>query len=251
MYYLKIFYLNLTFYLLFLLFSVVSIPVLMLAVAFSAVFLPRRRILKLNRRLISFYGAVVSSLSFPLIKVSYDNCNKDNGPGPFIFVCNHRSAIDPFLIWCIPYELVQVVNTWPFNLPLLGVNAKIAEYININAMPFETFLQKSLSLLNDGVSIVFFPEGTRSANGEMNQFHSAAFRLSLQSKVPVVPICISGTGRVLPKGSWSLRPGKIRVRMLPAIHLEDMSNLNAYSYKNIARRTISSELKTMDQRNEH
>ena len=84
----------------------------------------------------------------------------------------------------------------------------------------------------------------------MNNFHSAAFRLSLQSKVPVVPVCISGTEQVLPKGSRLLRPGTINVRMLPAIDWEDVNDLNAFSYKNVAHRIIHSELKTMDQINQ-
>lgn len=203
--------------------------------------------MRLFHRYMSLYGRVVSWLPFPIVRVHCDAGAGDNGPGPFIFVCNHRSAVDAFLMSYIPYEFVQVVNIWPFRIPVLGVYAKLAGYLNINVISHETFFQQSLQLLKDGVSIIFFPEGTRSVNREMGNFHSAAFRLSLQAKVPVVPFCISGTEQILPKGSRLLRPGVVRLHMLPAIKWKDVKDLNAYSFKNMVRGIIHNELAVMEQ----
>ena len=79
-----------------------------------------------------------------------------------------------------------------------------AGYLNINIMAPELFFEKALQLLRDGVSIIFFPEGTRSAGREMGHFHGAAFKLALQSRAPIVPLCISGNENIPPRGSLLL-----------------------------------------------
>ncbi len=240
-------YLNLYFYTFFVVFSAVSIPVLTLIVALSAIFISRHQVMRLFRRFISLYGRVVVRLPFPFIKVYYSPGNENDSPGPFIFVCNHRSVADAFLISCLPFEVVQVVDMWPFHIPVLGRYAKLAGYLNIKAISHEEFLEEALQLLKGGTSIVFFPEGTRSVNREIGTFHSTAFRLALQSQAPVIPICLSGTEQVLPKGSRMLSPGKIRVKGLSAINWQAVKDLSAYSFKNMVRGIIHDELAVMEQ----
>ena len=229
-------------------FSAVSIPLMTLSGVFLSIFISRRHAMRLIRRYMCLYGRVVTWLPFPLVRVCYEACEQNKGQGPFIFVCNHRSAVDPFLMSYLPYEAVQVVNVWPFRIPVFGAYARLAGYLNINLMPYEEFLKESLGLLKDGASMIFFPEGTRSVGREMGNFRGAAFRLSLESKTPIVPICISGTEEVMPKGMRLLRPGKIRLRTLPAIQWKDVRDLSAYSFKNMVRQIISNELAVMEPR---
>jgi 1-acyl-sn-glycerol-3-phosphate acyltransferase len=246
MYNLKILYLNLSFYFLFVATTIMVLPFLALFYFFSSVSFLKRHLLRLFRRSISYYGRLVISFPFPLIKVHYSDYTKNDGDGPYIFVCNHKSASDPFLMSYLPYEAVQVVDTWPFRIPILGQTARMAEYLDVKSIPYDTFLEKSLKLLKDGVSIIFFPEGTRSTNKVMNNFHSAAFRLSIQSKIPIIPICISGNERIPAKGSLLLRPGKIKVSILPAIHSKDIKESNVFVFKNEVRRIIQEKLIDMD-----
>ena len=110
----------------------------------------------------------------------------------------------------------------------------------------EDFNEKAAALLDEGASIIFFPEGTRSGNGAMGPFHGAAFRLALKSKAPIVPLCISGNENIPPKGSLLLRPGTIRVRRLPAILWEDYKDMNVFSLKNRVREIIGKELSLME-----
>lgn len=222
------------------------IPVLTLYVAFLSFFVSHRTAMKRFRRAISWYGRVITSVPFPFIKLRYEDRSKNGLPGPYVFVCNHRAASDAFLMCVLPHEAVQVVNIWPFRIPVLGFYARWAGYLNINMMAPELFFKDAMQLLMDGVSIIFFPEGTRSAGREMGHFHGAAFKLALQSGVPIVPLCISGNENIPPRGSLLLNPGTIRVRRLPAIPWIEYKDSNAFLLKNRVRELIGKELDLME-----
>ncbi len=242
----KVYALNAYFYTFFLIVSTLGVAVLTLIVAFTRLFLSGRKTMKRFRRAINWYGTIITSIPYPFIRVKFEDRSGIERTTGSIFVCNHRSTSDAYLISVLPVELVQIVNIWPFRIPILGFYARLAGYINIRMMPHEEFLEMAAKLLADGVSIVFFPEGTRSASRKMGSFHGAAFRLALESKAPVVPLCISGTENIPPKGSLMLRPGTIRIRTMPAIRWNEYKNLNAFAFKNRVWRMIDSELKTME-----
>jgi 1-acyl-sn-glycerol-3-phosphate acyltransferase len=241
---LKLYLFNLYFYTIFLLISAIVIAALTLFVACTRLVLTHRLAMKRFRRAIVWYGKIVMAIPFPFIRIRYEDRADDPGE-PYIFVCNHRSTTDPFLMGVLPHEFVQIVNIWPFRIPVLGLYAKYSGYLNIRMMPPEQFMQKALQLLKDGVSMVFFPEGTRSTDGEMGSFHGAAFRLALESRAPVVPFCILGSDDIMPKGSALLRPGTVRVRRLPAITWDDYKDLTAFAFKNRVWKIIDQELSAM------
>ena len=242
----RLVYLNLSFYSLFLVVSVLGIPLLVMFVALTSLFSPRRNVMRRFRRAISFYGSMVIRLPSPLIKVKYEDLSGSKPSGPYIVVCNHRASSDAFLMSVLPFEAVQVVNTWPFKIPVLGFFAKLAGYLNINALSREEFFTRSNKLLKEKVSIIFFPEGTRSGDRKMGHFHSAAFRLFLESKVPIIPLCLSGNEEVPRKGSLLLRKSIVRVRTLPPIRWEDHKDLSSFAIKNMVRDKIEQELVTME-----
>ena len=202
--------------------------------------------MKRFRRAISWYGKVIITSPYPFVKVRYENYGKNEPKEPYIFVCNHRSASDAYLMGILPHELIQIVNVWPFRLPILGAYAKLAGYLNIRMIPPEEFKQITSHLLNDGVSIIFFPEGTRSTSRKMGSFHSSAFRLALESKAAIVPLCISGSENVPPKGSPLLRPGIIKIRRLPAITWDEYKDLTAFALKNRVWKIMDHELSVME-----
>lgn len=243
----KLYLLNLYFYTLFILLSATVIPLLTIYVGCSSLlFSSRRKTMKRFRRAISWYGLVVIACPYPFIKLRYEHC-AENAPGePYIFVCNHRSASDAFLMGILPHELVQIVNVWPFRIPVLGIYAKFAGYLNIRMMPPDQFIESASRLLNDKVSVVFFPEGTRSTNRKMGTFHGSAFRLALASKASIVPLCISGSENIPPKGSSLLHPGIITIRRLPAITWDEYKDLTAFALKNRVWKTIDHELSVME-----
>ncbi len=242
----KLLPLNVYFYSGFLLLSAVVIPALSLLVAAMRLFLSHRDAMKRFRRAISWYGRVITSIPYPFIRLRYEPGQGKDPGGPYLFVCNHRAASDAFLMCVLPHECVQIVNVWPFKIPVLGWYAKLSGYLNIKMMSHEQFLEKADTLLKQGVSIIFFPEGTRSASRKMGPFHGDAFRLALATRAPVVPLCISGNENIPPKGSLMLRPGTIRVRRLPAVTWDEYKDLNAYAFKNRVWNIIDKELASME-----
>ncbi len=244
---LKLICFNFIFYILFILFSLIGIPVFSAIVAFQSIFISHRTGMKKFRRAISWYGIVIiKALPYPFVKIIYKDLDKTKTEGPFIFVSNHRSASDPFLMACLPYECVQVVNIWPFKLPVLGFMAKLAGYLSIREMPFEEFSQKTTDLLNEGVSIIAFPEGTRSADGSLGQFHGSIFRVALQTGYPVVPVCITGNEKIPARGTLLLRPGTIKIHKLSPITYDEYIGFTPYKLKNMLRQLIADEIEAME-----
>lgn len=244
---LKLICFNFIFYILFILFSLIGIPVFSAIVAFQSIFISHRKGMKKFRRAISWYGIVIiKALPYPFVKIIYEDLDKTKTAAPFIFVCNHRSASDPFLLACLPYEIVQVVNIWPFKLPVLGFMAKLAGYLSIREMPFESFSKKVADLLNNRVSIAAFPEGTRSADGSLGQFHGSIFRVALQTGYPVVPVCITGNEKIPARGTLLLRPGTIKVHKLSPITHNEYRGFTPYKLKNMVRQLIADEIEVME-----
>jgi 1-acyl-sn-glycerol-3-phosphate acyltransferase len=242
----QLYLLNLYFYPLMLLSAVIGIPLLTIGVACQRPFLSHRQTMKRFRRAMVCWGRIVMAIPFPFIKVRHEIVGESAGDGPYIFVCNHRSASDAFLMGVLPQEFVEIVNQWPFRIPVLGFFARLAGFLNIRTMPHEQFMQKSLQFLEEGVSIIFFPEGTRSATRKMGSFHGTAFRLALAAKVPIVPLCISGNEDKPPKGSPLLRPGTIRIRQLAPIASSEYEHLTPFAFKRKVWDLMDRELAMME-----
>lgn len=235
-----IFFFNIIFYSLFLLFSAIAIPLLSLAVFILRLFSSQRIAMKAFRRAISFYGTViVFVLPRFFIRVYYQDFSEDDGEeGPFIYVANHRSASDAFLMACIPGEIVQVVNTWPFKLPVLGIYARWAGYLSVREMPYEEFESKSIALLESGTSIVAFPEGTRSGDSNMGQFHGALFRVAQKARANIVPLCIMGNEDKPSRGTLMLKPGQIHINRLSSVTWNEYKDMSSFKLKKLVRQLM-------------
>ena len=240
---LKLYLLNLYFYLFFLVLSALAIPALTLLVAAGAPFQSRRDTMRRFRRAITSYGRLGLAIAAPFVALRYRHDADDKQKEPCIFVCNHRSASDAFLIGLMPpIEVVQIVNNWPLRIPVLGVYARFAGYLNLGELPHEEFLERGAQLLSEGVSLIFFPEGTRSVTGKMGRFHSAAFRLALETRACLVPLLISGNEKIPSKGSPLLHPGEVTLRRLAPIPWAEYRELTAFALKNKVWQVMDREL---------
>lgn len=236
---------TLFFYPVFLAISLILILLLFLIGIVQKPFQTIRQTQRMIRFYILFYGKIVIRLGFPWVRVRYEDMENEH-LHPCIYICNHRSASDPFLMAVLSGEIVQVANTWPFKLPIYGIFARLAGYLNIRQMPFESFLAQGKELLAQGVAIVGFPEGTRSTNLKMGSFHSAMFRLALATRVPIIPICLSGTERVPPKKSFWIYPTQVKIKKLPAISYLTYKDMNPFKLKNYVHGIIEKQLQEMD-----
>jgi 1-acyl-sn-glycerol-3-phosphate acyltransferase len=244
---LKIITLNVLFWPLFFLVTAVGTPVLTLWVIVHVPFSSHRTRMRIFRRMIVRYGRMVLACMFPLVRI-IRKMPPTELPHPCIYICNHSSSSDPFLMAFLPDEFIQVVNIWPFRIPFLGWFAKWAGYISVREMPFDQFSEAAARHLEQGVSMAAFPEGTRSGTGPMGPFHSAMFRVALNTGVPVVPVCIRGNERIPLKGSLRLNPGLIQIHMLPPVSAETYGDWSPYQFKNHIHELIQNELEKMEGR---
>jgi 1-acyl-sn-glycerol-3-phosphate acyltransferase len=201
----------------------------------------RRRTLWLIRRTIANYGAVTIRCGWPLVRVRYVDYAPQEKP-PFIYVANHRSASDAFLMAVLSVECVEILNIWPSRLPFVNFISRVAGYLRVREMPFEKFIEAGSRLLAEGVSIIAFPEGTRSGSCQMGQFHGSAFRLAQHVGAKICPVAISGNEHIPSRGSLVMHPGRIVISKLPAVTCEQYKELNAYRLKTRVRETIQKHL---------
>jgi 1-acyl-sn-glycerol-3-phosphate acyltransferase len=205
----------------------------------------RRLTKRLTRRGISYYGAMIVRCGWPFVRVRFIDCD----PGqkmPCVFVANHRSLSDGFLMAYLPIETVQVLNIWPAHMPVMGTLAAKGEYLKVREMPFDEFLEAGSKLISVGCSVIAFPEGTRSGSRTMGPFHGSSFRLAQRCGVSIVPIAIAGNERIPRKGSLLLHPGRITFTKLPAIQPEQYVGMSPYQLKNLARDRIRAHLDTIE-----
>jgi 1-acyl-sn-glycerol-3-phosphate acyltransferase len=173
------------------------------------------------------------------------DCAPDDKP-PFVFVANHRSTSDAFLTAFLTMESVQVLNIWPSRVPLINYLSRTAGYLRVREMPFEEFIEAGTRLLADGVSIIAFPEGTRSGSKKMGPFHGSAFRLAQRAGVKICPLAISGSENNPRRGSLVMHPGHIVITKLPAITLEQYKEMSPYALKMRVRETIQRHLDSQE-----
>ena len=247
MFLLKKVVLNIAFYSLFLVFTLACLFVLTGPVVLVRLLAGKRTAQKWLRHIMLWYGyVVVRCFTFPFIHIEYRDYEDGKKIGPCVYVSNHRSFSDGFLLAHLNVEGVQVVNVWPFRIPIIGIMARLAGYLSINTMPFEKFSQVACELLGQGVSIGAFPEGSRSGNRTLMSFHGAVFRVALMARCPIVPVCITGNENIPPRGSWLLNPGVVKIHKLPALKWEDYQSLTPFNLKNKVRDMIQQEIEAME-----
>jgi 1-acyl-sn-glycerol-3-phosphate acyltransferase len=134
--------------------------------------------------------------------------------GPYMVMANHRSYLDPpLLIAEAPYYLRFLTKRELFFIPIFGWALYRMGQIPIDRKRKEkaiSSLERAETLLNfPGVSILAFPEGTRSRTDDLLPFKKGAFVFAIENKLPILPLWIAGTRPLLPKGSWRLRKGSV------------------------------------------
>ncbi|SFN19741.1 lysophospholipid acyltransferase family protein [Dokdonella immobilis] len=135
---------------------------------------------------------------------------------PHIVVANHQSMIDVCVLYrALPVPLRFVLKQELAHVPLIGWYARAMGMVFIEreaARKAARRLHAAHDLFAAGDSLCAFPEGTRSRDGRVGAFKGGVFKLAIESGVPILPVAIEGSGRVLPASGFSVRPGCIRLR---------------------------------------
>lgn len=157
---------------------------------------------------------------------------------PCFFAANHQSWIDiPALFAALPVPLLFVAKRELGRVPFLGWFMKGMGMVLIDRDDRKDAVRSveaAAGRLRQGWSLLTFPEGTRAMDGKVQRFKTAAFAAAIAAGVPVVPVALEGTGRVLPRGSLKGRPGRVLVAIGEPIPTADLRREDRAA---LARRT--------------
>jgi 1-acyl-sn-glycerol-3-phosphate acyltransferase len=134
----------------------------------------------------------------------------------YVFMVNHQSNIDiPVLVQSLTqFQLRWIAKKELLWVPLFGWAMWATKHIIVNrsdAGDARKSLERAKRRIAAGISVVVFPEGTRSHDGKLLPFKKGGFLLALQTGKNIVPVTINGSGQLLPSGDWRLRSGNVEV----------------------------------------
>ncbi len=165
---------------------------------------------------------------------------------PFVMVCNHMSNADIPLISNLPWEMKWVAKKELFSLPLLGQMLRWAKDIPVDrksSVKKAGVFKEGSKMLDQNVSVMFFPEGTRSKTGKLNRFSFGAFDLAISKNVRILPMVIDGTQGCLPKKSWVFEPSRdIKLKVLPPVDVSGYDHKDVKKLTNYIREQILDQL---------
>jgi 1-acyl-sn-glycerol-3-phosphate acyltransferase len=161
---------------------------------------------------------------------------------PYVFMPNHSSFLDVLLVFAfIPHNFRSIVKEEFFSIPLLGLTVKSSGQIPLDRKSPRKGLQsikRAAELLRRGVSIVVFPEGTRSHDGKIREFKTTLFVLPIRTRTPVVPVLIEGTFEALRRGSVLLKHYPVKVTFLDPVSADCFSDKDRALYAEKVRRRL-------------
>jgi 1-acyl-sn-glycerol-3-phosphate acyltransferase len=167
------------------------------------------------------------------------------GRRAYVVVANHQSMLDILMLSRLPREMKWIAKEELFGIPWAGWMMRLAGDIPIRRGDAESggeALAKAKDYLARGMSVMIFPEGTRSAKGTLLPFKSGAFRLALEAQVPILPIAVHGTAQGMPKGGPWVRPCQAFARMLAPVETAGRPPEDAVRLRDEVRRLIAAEL---------
>ncbi len=164
-----------------------------------------------------------------------------------ILIANHASILDiPGIISAFPVPVRFMAKKSLAWFPVFGWFLASSGHILIerkNAKSALLSLKKAVAIIEKGISIVVFPEGTRTPDGQVKDFKEGAFLLALEAKAPIVPVSISGTHQMLPRTGWCFWPGQMELSIDPPILTHGLSRREVPSLMKKVREIIIQKLK--------
>ncbi len=182
------------------------------------------------------------------IKVSVKGLSNIDLAGSYIYMSNHQSNFDiPVLLGHLTVQFRWLAKMELFKIPIFGRAMRKAGYISIDRYDRESAF-KSLDVaankIKNGVSVLIFPEGTRSRDGKIGPFKKGGFVLAIDSGVPIVPIVIKGTYAIMTKGKFRVNPGHVSMVIHKPIDTSAYTRETKEALMESVRRVICDGLET-------
>lgn len=199
------------------------------------------------RKLTPFHSALN-----PLWSFSTSGELPDDMRRPYVAVANHESFVDILLISHLPTEFKWLSKIEIMKIPILGWMMRLARDIPLergDTTSGRAALDQARERLSHNVSVMIFPEGTRSKTGEMRKFRAGAFKLAIEGQHPILPIAVHGTRDCLRKDDWRIGRARAEVRVLDPIPTDGLTEDDLSDLRDRVRAAI--EQGRQDLRDEH
>jgi 1-acyl-sn-glycerol-3-phosphate acyltransferase len=148
------------------------------------------------------------------VDVDVDGVERLTPGRTYIFVSNHQSIYDiPIIFWNLPWQLRIIAKQSLARFPFLGWHLSRTGHLLVDRKRPDPLgiLKRWKGLVSKGLSLIVFPEGTRSADGRVGRFKGGSFLLAIQAGLPIVPISVSGSRHVMLKNRLMTCPGHVRL----------------------------------------
>jgi 1-acyl-sn-glycerol-3-phosphate acyltransferase len=192
-------------------------------------------------------GVVTATLN-PLWRFRVGGQLPSNPRHPYVVVSNHESFVDILLLSHLPWEMKWLSKVEVFRIPILGWNMQLVGDVPVErgtAKSAAEAMRRCGAILRQRISVVIFPEGTRSPTGEMLPFKDGAFRLAIEAGVPILPIVVHGTRFALGKHDWRVGHSIAEARVLPPVETTGLTAQDIPDLRDRVRALIAAEKSRM------
>ncbi len=180
----------------------------------------------------------------PFWDIQISGLENINAKRTYVVVANHQSMADIVLLYKTHMQFKWVAKESLFNVPFIGWCLSLTKHIKLTRGKLSSIKKvyyQAADWLRKDMSVVFFPEGTRSDTDKMGEFLNGAFKLAIKEKKPVLPVLIKGTRDAIPKGSWIFNT-KVngRIIVLPAVETENLQTADFNLLKDTVYKKLES-----------
>ncbi len=176
------------------------------------------------------------------IRVKVNGLNQIDPTQSYVYMSNHQSNFDiPVLLAHLPVQFRWLAKAELFKIPLFGRAMQGAGYVKIDRFNQESAFQsikEAAAKMKDGVSVMIFPEGTRSRDGRIRPFKKGGFIMAVDAGVPIVPIVLQGTWSIMEKSSLQINTGDVVINLEKPIATTNYSRQNKDELIEAVRRVI-------------
>ncbi len=203
----------------------------------------KRYMFYLTRFFIRLYFKLYFTANF---NIDLSNLNKSSGKR--IYILNHASQFDTFLMFLLPDIFKVFVKQIYVNIPFIGWTMQLTGNIIAVKKPNDINYESNLLELgtneinNKGNTLVVFPEGTKSKTGDIGRFKSGGFRIAYETKAEIVPVVLDTWNSIRPGGSWWIRDDRIWMKVLKPYKYDDYKNISLNDFAKILRIRMTEEL---------
>ncbi|NDP28433.1 MAG: MMPL family transporter [Flavobacterium sp.] len=149
-------------------------------------------------------------ISYPSNKRKISNNSNEKFDKPAVIIANHTSFLDILAVGMLSPKIIFLVSDWVYNSPIFGAGVRLAGFYPVSN-GIGNGVEHLREKVNQGFSLMVFPEGTRSLDNSIKRFHKGAFYLAEQLQLDIVPVIIHGYSEVLPKGDFIINGGRTTV----------------------------------------